>query len=109
MGEAVVDSELPVSRVDRGPPKKRRRIVVSCIECHRRKQKVTIISSLTHQPRVVFLISTESRLKSTTDIVVFARREISAIGSYLVQTAVQGIGKHSAAMTLVLQLLGIPI
>ncbi|KHO01940.1 uncharacterized protein MAM_00941 [Metarhizium album ARSEF 1941] len=44
MGDSMLESEPP-ARSGKGPPKKRRRIVVSCTECHRRKQKVNSLSA----------------------------------------------------------------
>ncbi|TWU78752.1 hypothetical protein ED733_006702 [Metarhizium rileyi] len=41
MGDSMLETEAP-AQSERAPPKKRRRIVVSCTECHRRKQKVLV-------------------------------------------------------------------
>ncbi|KHO11684.1 Zn(2)-C6 fungal-type DNA-binding domain protein [Metarhizium robertsii ARSEF 23] len=38
MSDSILETEAPVPS-GKGPPKKRRRVVVSCTECHRRKQK----------------------------------------------------------------------
>ena len=42
MSDTTIEA-VAAGGAERGPPRKRRRLVVSCTECHRRKQKVITI------------------------------------------------------------------
>lgn len=52
--QAEQESSRPVvgeeASKPRGPPRKRRRIVISCTECHRRKQKVRTVRQRPQKP-----------------------------------------------------------